>query len=146
MVTDSIWLEELATGWLRLTIVWSLLMGFIEPPTGSTRAVDVLYLWRPSGTEPDEEEVAVSEANYPTATTDRLLHLLPDRSWSSIKRKANKSGITVLLPIVPWSTPVNMSLTDLDLMEEFAIEPGKPVQWRFGYFVINQLTVITSLE
>ena len=49
MVTDAITLEEIASGWLRLVIVWSPLMGFLESVVSSMRAVDVAFIWRQAG-------------------------------------------------------------------------------------------------
>ncbi len=59
MVTEYITLEEIADGWLRLTLVWSPIMGFVYPMEDTMRAVDVAYLWRTAGSEWNTEEVDV---------------------------------------------------------------------------------------
>lgn len=137
LVTDSIILEELANGWLRLTVVWSPLMGFLSLPTSNTRVVDTLYLWRPSGSTWSEDEKAILREYYSTATVDSLLHMLPTRSWLALKGKANKSGIYREAPIVPSSIPENVSLSDLRVVKEFAIQPGKRVQWQHQFIEIQ---------
>jgi hypothetical protein len=133
LVTDSITLEELAPGWLRLVIVWSPLMGFVSPVTSTTRAVDTLYLWRKAGREWSDDEIARLREHYPTASRNDLLHLFPSRSWFGITQKASKSGIRRTVGSDALSIPIDMSLSDLHIVKEFAIEPGKRVQWQHEY-------------
>jgi hypothetical protein len=44
LATDAITLEKLEKGILRLTIIWSPLMGFIWPEESSTRAYDTAII------------------------------------------------------------------------------------------------------
>jgi len=46
LITDSITIEKLPDGDLRLSLVWSQLMGFMYPETSSVRAVDVALIHR----------------------------------------------------------------------------------------------------
>lgn len=136
LVTDSITLEEIAEGWLRLTIVWSPLMGFISPSTSSTRAVDILYLQRPARNDWTNEEIAVLRANYPTASPDEVVRALPTRSWHSVVSKASRLHVprTASLPANEGlSIPGNISLTDFLMLKEFSIGPGKHYQWQHRY-------------
>jgi len=46
-VTESITLEKLTDGQLRLTLVYSPIIGFVEPVESTTRAYDVAHIQRP---------------------------------------------------------------------------------------------------
>lgn len=93
LVTDSITLEELAPSWIKVTFVWSPIMGFIDPMTSSNRMVDIGYLWRTSGTHWTTEEESIVTAMYPTQSRQTILKALPTRSWASIIGKAAKLGV-----------------------------------------------------
>ncbi len=133
LVTESITLEEIADGWLRLTIVWSPIMGFVTPLTSSTRAVEVAYVWRQSGSYWSESEIALLREHYPTSTRGELLHLFPSRSWLAIMRKAIKLGVPRLVGRDKTDIPADTSMSDMYVFTEFALEPGKRVQWVHDY-------------
>jgi hypothetical protein len=132
LVTESIVLEEIASGWLRLTIGWSLLMGFISPTTSTMQAVDVAYIWRQSGTRWSDDEEDTIRKLYPNATRAEILHALPNRSWASIGARAKRLSPAVRrynLNKEHWSIPDDMSLSDAQVISEFMLEPEKRVQW-----------------
>jgi len=142
MATDIITLEELASGWLRLTLVWSPIMGFISPITSSTRAVDTAYIWRQAGSQWSEDGLALLRQHYPTMTRPELLHVFPNRSWQAIVSKAINEHITktVIKRNDGLEVPTNTSLTDLAVINEFMLEAEKMqtvgkvrVQWLKGY-------------
>jgi Resolvase, N terminal domain/Recombinase len=140
MVTESITLEKIANGWLRLTIVWSPVMGFIKSVDTSVRAVDVAYIWRRAGDAWSEEEEEIIRTHYPTATRYELLHLLPDRTWTSIMTKARLMEIARPHPKHEnLNIPEDMSATDTQILSEFMLEPGKRVQWEH-YHTYQQMT------
>jgi DNA invertase Pin-like site-specific DNA recombinase len=131
MITESITLEEIAGGWLRLTLVWSPLMGFISPTTTTQQAVDVAYIWRQSGNQWAEDELTLLREHYPTMGRAELLHVFPGRSWQAIVSKAINEHITktVIKRNDGLAVPTNTSLTDLHVLNEFMLEPNKRVQW-----------------
>lgn len=121
LVTDSITLEEIADGWLRLTIRWSAILG------GET---DCCYIWRHNGSFWTTEEIALLQANYPTASRVELLHLLPKRSWLAITRKAIMLKIRRSAQADSRSSlPKDVSLTDLQVIEGYGLRPEARVQW-----------------
>jgi hypothetical protein len=133
MVTESITLEEIASGWLRLTLVWSPIMGFIYPMTGSTRAYDVAYIWRDAGTVWTDEEMDTLRTLYPTSSRSELLRMLPSRSWNAIKGKAITSGISRKYGKHESARLAeDTSLTDEQVLSEFMLE-RKRIQWKHDY-------------
>jgi hypothetical protein len=69
-------------------------------------------------------------ANYPTARREELVHMFPSRSWSAISDKANKAGVHRAVTSDTLSIPIDMSLTDVRMVKEFALQPGTRVQWK----------------
>lgn len=135
MVTDSITLEEIASGWLRLVIVWSPIMGFVYPLTSPMRAIDTAYIWRRSGSQWTDEDMEVLRTGYPTLSRSELLRRLPSRSWQAIRGKAIRAGIGRQYGShehdgISWDT----SLTDEQVLSEFMLA-RKRVQWKQDYLI-----------
>jgi SOS-response transcriptional repressor LexA len=132
MVTDSITLEEIASGWLRLVIVWSPIMGLIVPLTSSTRATDTAYIWRQSGTVWTDEEKDTLRTMYPGSTRSELLHTFPSRSWLAIHAKAKRLKVRRMVASDETGIPSDTSLTDVNVLSEFMLD-RKRVQWQHDY-------------
>jgi hypothetical protein len=132
LVTESVTLEEIANGWLRLTVVWSPIMGFVYPTESSTRAVDVAYVWRQAGNVWSEDEIDTLRVHHPSATRNELLHMLPSRSWKSILNKAKRLGVDRPVTSSDTEIPVDTSLSDIHVLTEFKLD-RKPVQWVRDY-------------
>ena len=141
LVTEAITLEEIAEGWLRLTLVWSPIMGFIYPMEGTMRAMDIAYLWRAAGSEWTTEEVDVLRKHYATATRGELQRMLPARSWVGIVRKsetmrrAGTIGLSRPFSRSDLDIPPDVSLRDLEIVAQYALQPGKRVQWKHDYLM-----------
>jgi DNA invertase Pin-like site-specific DNA recombinase len=126
MVTDNIILEEIASGWLRVTIVWSSLTGF----NSGTQSVG--YVWRSSGSQWIETEEGIIRALYPNSPRSEILHALPSRSWASIVAKARKLNPPVARLYTKHESngiPQDMSISDMNVLREFMLKPGERVQW-----------------
>ncbi len=117
-------------GWLRLTLVWSPIMGFIIPLTSSLRAVDVAYIWRDNGAIWRAEEQEVMREHYPTATREGLLHMLPTRSWNAILRKATGMKLSRPFSRSGVDMPKEMSLSDRAVIEQYGLRSGERLQWK----------------
>jgi hypothetical protein len=83
--TSRIALDELETGWLRLTIEWSPLLG--------DDVIDEAYIWTTGGKRWTEEEKQLIRDHYKTADRQWILEQLPDRGWESIVAKASLLGL-----------------------------------------------------
>lgn len=127
-VTDAITLEEIANGWLRLTIYWSHLMGFISTTTTTLQAVDIAYLWRSSGTLWADEELDIIRVSYPTMPRTELLRLLPSRSWRAIVEKARRLQVNRQNRYERLDIDSDVSVTDVQVLSEFMLEK-KRFQW-----------------
>jgi DNA invertase Pin-like site-specific DNA recombinase len=108
LVTDSITLEEIASGWLRISVQWSDVLGGL---------LYDFYLWRDSGTLWTDEEKALLKKHYPKAKRVKLLELLPTRSWKAISMKANLLKLRRIAKSDPSPIPDNMSLSDVRVLE-----------------------------
>jgi len=137
LVTDSITLENIADGWLRLTIVWSPLMGFVWPMESNERQIDTAFVWRASGSFWTDEEVHRLRENYPTVSRSDLLALFPTRSWIAIRRKASDKDIKRLVRDGDCTVPASMSLSDVKLMSEYGLEGVPGVHWNYEYRVCD---------
>lgn len=140
LVTQSITLEMLAPGWLRMTIEWCPLL--------EVSSVDTCYLRRPSGNHWTDQGLQTIRELYPTASRLALLRLFPHRSWSAIRQAAKRMGIR--RPDRPNDTglPVSVSLVDVRVAEEFGLcldEPDKRVWWQSGT-ASNEVTRSQSME
>jgi DNA invertase Pin-like site-specific DNA recombinase len=126
LVTSSITLEQVAVGWLSLTIVWTPYLGMDIDST------DTALIWQHAGNRWTDEEIDVLKAYYSTSTRKELLGLLPARSWDAIRTK----GAAVRLKR-PWMSadtgqPEDMSLTDRAMIEKYELcldDPGKRIWW-----------------
>ena len=83
--TTSITIDMLSPHFLLLTIAW-------RTPVWGT---DTAILWRADGRASTwkEEELTLLKTHYPTMAQGELLRLLPQRSWTSIEKKAERLGI-----------------------------------------------------
>ncbi len=127
LVTQSITLEMLAPGWLRLTIEWC--------PLVDVSSVDTCYLRRPSGEHWTEQGLQTIRELYPTASRMALLRMFPHRSWDAIRQAAKR--LHVRRSDIPNDTglPVSVSLVDMRIAQEFGLsldEPDKRVWWQSG--------------
>lgn len=86
--TCRIELDELASGWAKLTIWWSPLLG-----TDSGDIIDEAYIWTTAGKRWVEEEKEILRQHYATADRNWLLKKLPEREWEAIIAQANRLGI-----------------------------------------------------
>ena len=108
LVTESITLEEIASGWLRISVQWSeVFCGFLYD----------FYLWRGSGTLWSDEEIEILRQHFPTATRTALLELLASRSWKAISRKAALEGVRRSPKPDDLTIPVTMSLSDVQVLK-----------------------------
>jgi hypothetical protein len=124
MVTDSITLEEIATGWLRVTIVWSSLMGYVSG------LASIGYVWRQSGSQWSEGEDSIIKELYPNATRLEMLQALPTRSYVSISTRAKRLHVKRYnLKKEVRTIPDDTSLQDAKIISEFMLKPVERVQW-----------------
>jgi DNA invertase Pin-like site-specific DNA recombinase len=119
LITDQITLEELSEGWLRFTVYWNMLVG---------GGVEHCYIWRSSGSMWSDNELDTLREQYATSTRNELLHTFPKRSWLAIIRKATRISL-VGVPIADSDLPVDVSLSDVAIFNEYMLEPGKRIQW-----------------
>jgi hypothetical protein len=127
-VTDAITLEEIANGWLRVTLYWSVLMGFRKSVIDDISTCDVAYLWRTSGTLWTDEELDIIRTSYPTVPRSDLLRLLPSRSWRAIVEKARRLQVARQDRYERLDIDSDVSVTDMQVLSEFMLEK-KRVQW-----------------
>jgi hypothetical protein len=78
--TSRITLDELQTGWLKLTIEWSPLLG--------GDVIDEAYIWTTGGKRWTDEEDHLIREHYATAERGWLMEQLPERGWDSIVARA----------------------------------------------------------
>ena len=113
LATESITLEEIADGWLRLTVVWCPLI---------CCDVDIAYIWRShSGSHWTEDDKQTIKQHYPTTPRMSILRLFPHRSWGSIRQAAQRMGVPRPIREPRSDLPANMSLTDVHIAEEFGL-------------------------
>jgi len=137
VVTESITLEELADGWLRLSIVWSPVMGLVEPMESGTRAVCVAYIWRSNGTLWSEEDKGTLREHYQTASRGELQRMFLSRSYNAIAIKAASLGLSrPTTEHYDIDLPRETSLSDMAVVSEYSLQPGKRVQWHLDYVTI----------
>ncbi|HVU66984.1 MAG TPA: recombinase family protein [Ktedonobacteraceae bacterium] len=86
VVTSRVTLEEVISGWYRLTIEWSPILG--------GNLVDEAYIWSYRGSESTwtDEEKRILREHYATASRAWLMEQLPERSWEGIRTGAHKYG------------------------------------------------------
>lgn len=118
LVTDAITLEELADGWLRLTVRWSAVLG---------GTVEQCYINRTSNQRWNESDLTALHENFPTAPKAELLRLFPARCYNAIVRQARERGIkrNVSDKKEPGDT---LSHNDRNIIQRFRLAV-EPVQW-----------------
>jgi hypothetical protein len=109
LVTESITMEEIASGWLRIDVQWSAVLGGL---------LDHLYLWRESGTLWTAQELETLQQHYPSAMRADLLRLLPTRSWDAIRFRAMRLKLHRVAKYEPLTIPSNMSISDTAILEQ----------------------------
>jgi len=88
MATESIELDEIAEGWLTLTIHWAPFLMIHE--------IDVAFLRRQNGGTAQSwttEEEQIIRTHYPTASRKWILEQLPNRGWAAIMIRAYRMGL-----------------------------------------------------
>lgn len=114
ILTESITLECIEDGWIRLTVTWN-------PTNSINRVISTAYMWRDSVRHWTTAETGILRTNYTVATRDELLHLLPHRSWQSIKDKA--CGLKLSRRrYESHSLPDYMSVADSGVAVEFGLD------------------------
>ncbi len=106
-------LEVVATHFVRLTVYWSYPMW--EPDTS--------YIRRKRGVLPywTEEERDTIKQYYPTSKRQRLLQLLPHKSWDAIRTEASNLGTRRNL-FEKCEIPHNLTWADWQFMQAQAIQ------------------------
>ena len=126
LMTHAVYLDEIASGWLRIIIEWG-------PVFGRTVA-DVGYLWRTSGKLWTEEEDTALAACYRTATRQELQERFPARSWHTLIWRASEKRFGARLRMKDdCNLPVNVSLEDIGLMRQYGLEQeaeGQRIWWK----------------
>jgi len=121
LVTDAITLEEIADGWLRLTLVWSPVLPIDH---------EQCYIWQASGTTWQEHELEVLRNLYSTATRQELLRLLPARTWHAINNRANELGLKRSVLDQGTSKRIDISENDRKVMAQYGLSQQVRIQWR----------------
>lgn len=140
LVTDSITLEQVGAGWLKLTIRWC--------PYSGINSIDTAYLWRArSSSSWTEEEEEVLRKHYPTAPRMEIQKLLPGRSWKAIRAKAEEKAKQIRREVLGDRSPIpaHVSIYDLDMAQRLGIEldePDKHLWWHIST-VANGDTTLT---
>lgn len=116
VATESITLEEIAAGWLKISVQWSSVLGGM---------LYDFYMWRVSGTLWSDEERDLLRKHYPTAKRVELLNMLPTRSWRAIIGVAWQLRLRRLASPDKLPIPDTMSLSDVDVFEELARVTGE---------------------
>jgi hypothetical protein len=104
VATDSITLEEIAAGWLKISVQWGAVLGGL---------LYDFYLWRDSGIQWTDEEEAILRQHYPTAKRTDLLNMLPARSWRAINGMAWRLKLRRIAKSDPLPIPDTMSRSDV---------------------------------
>jgi hypothetical protein len=108
VATERVSLDEIMTGWLKLTVEWSPILG--------GNLVDEVYIWTEASVEWTEDEKRILWEHYATALQDQLMQQLPTRSWGAIARMGGT------LPVVRSQAPTKRfnlpSVNDRKIMQE----------------------------
>lgn len=131
--TSRITLDELQTGWLKLTIEWSPLLG--------GDIIDEAYIWTSAGKRWTVNEEQVLREQYATAERGWLMEQLPERGWDSIIAKAALLGAERSHSVGYWTgkttnvvPSIRLSVNDWQFMQNNAIPAEivlkKRVYWR----------------
>jgi hypothetical protein len=124
-VTQSITLEKIAEGWIKLTIIWCPFLDDIADK------VDVALIRQEGGGQWTDEEKALLKEHYLTATQGELLRLFPTRSWLSIRSKGSELKVGRSKNILyDTDTPRDISLIDREIIDHYDLKlDGKPYWW-----------------
>ncbi len=92
VATSEITLDEIATGWFKLSIAWAPLLN--NDIAGET-LIDEAYVFSPKGCDSawTEEELLLLKEHYATAPRSWLMEAIHQRSWNAIRRMAQKKNI-----------------------------------------------------
>jgi hypothetical protein len=120
--TSRIALDELETGWLKLTIEWSPLLG--------NDIIDEAYIFTTGGKRWTDEEKRLVREHYSIADKQWLLAKLPDRGWEAIGAKSSQWGIRRPYPAHsakdnPIQTQISVifSMNDQRIMQRYDLSP-----------------------
>ncbi len=119
-VTDAITLEEIGSGWIRLSIFWSELVG---------ACTERCYIWKESSGKWSDAEMETLKRLYPSAPVSTMLAALPTRSHAAIQTRATLSKIKRTGLRNDSTIDRYMSLSDVAVIQEYCIKPGMRVQW-----------------
>lgn len=112
LLVKRVYLEPLTKSFMKLTIVWK---AFPE---------DVGIIWRGESTAqfkwtPEEEETL--RRVYPTESHYAILNALPNRSWASIKVKAQSLSLRRQANREATPFNYNLSMADMAIIEQYGI-------------------------
>jgi hypothetical protein len=113
VATDYITLEEIASGWLKISVQWSDVLGGL---------LYTFYLWRESGTLWTDEEKKILRKYYAKSKRVDLLKMLPTRSWRAISGVAWRLGLKRLAKSDPLPVSDTTSLSDREVLQMLAME------------------------
>lgn len=119
LVTESITLEEIAEGWLRLTVVWSSVLGGV---------VEECYIWRGNANNWSAYDLDLLRAMYPVASKTELLDMFPSRTWLAIQRQARERRVRRGAIVDHSNEDNDISRLDWQVIKQFGIGMER-VQW-----------------
>lgn len=131
--TSRIVLDELQTGWVKLTIEWSPLLG--------GDIIDEAYIWTVAGKRWTKDEEQILREHYATKERGWLMEQLPDRGWDAIIAKAALLGAERSHSVGYWAgkspnvvPSIRLSVRDWQFMQNNEIPAEailkKRVYWR----------------
>src|SRR6266487_2647810 len=120
LISQDIVLDNLTDRLLKLTIVWSPVLG--ENPAEYT----LLVRGKGSGADWTEEEDGLLRQMYPLAVRSDILAALPRRSWVACKSRAKALDIRrFTYESGDVHVPDGLALEDWIVMSELGVEPGE---------------------
>jgi len=119
LVTEAVTLEEIAVGWLRLTIKWSPVLGGLT---------EQCYIWRSVNNKWTDDDLEALRDHYPAATKNQLLDMFPMRSWGAIIRQASERGIK-RVNVDSEHVQNDIRRNDVIVADKYNVSVGKRVQW-----------------
>ncbi|MEO6893030.1 MAG: recombinase family protein, partial [Ktedonobacteraceae bacterium] len=143
--TCRITLDELATGWVKLIIEWSPLLG--------GDVIDEAYIWTVAGKRWTEAEEQTLREQYATAERGWLMQQLPERGWDSIIAKAALLGVERSHSIGYWTgkitnvvPSIKLSVHDWQFMQNNAISAEVIVKQRIYWREYVSLPIEVNYE
>ena len=137
LITREIVLDELAPGWLQLSIEWLPIEG-LQP-------VDTAFIWRQTAGKAwtaDEEQIV--RDLYPTMPKSEVLYELPQRSWMSIKARAMRLGVRRPYQLSDTELPNGISVQDAVIFSEYGLELDEEQQRRVWWRSVASMDGDTS--